>query len=334
MTIRILWLSNPEAAVENIFQSVSSWGQIRAIISRFSSEAYEILGWDTPQRQNWYSSSTALLPTNYVQDMQWLKFINNIYFQKLYAWYIFDHTFLIISQKDTKDNARFIWCIQIDSNAISQSQEEIWKKLFKQLEKSLWILFCCMNHDPTTHNFWMALDSDTTWCNRILENELWFKEWITEKKKWVNWFSSQELASATFHRDMFEHIDELWIPLKEILLKHTRIILEIMSQFNNPRLSEYFNKVIKYPLFSLINPESDIIHELRNQYHEFDLEATEWAKLIHRTKISCSVIWEYGKQSWTIDIRTIRQSMMPFYHSQKRWIDRVLPKILEENMSQ
>jgi len=334
-SLRITWLSDQTGLDRKIHNALWAWWATRDIISRMSKEAHEILGGNIRDNELLFSSSIALVSSNYEPQIPWVNIVDILFFYKRFGRYLFQHTFFKRDNAQGMENKmQSIWCIRIDHKVIAASIEELKIETFKQLEKSFWAVFALMNHDATMHRFWVAIPADTTWANKLLKNQLWFERGIARNTSWAEIHSPQEIASATFHRDIFDEIDELWVPLKEFLLYQTCLILEIISEIQDSEIKNYWNQVLKYPLMSLINPESEEIQRLKIQYPLMDFNSTHWAELIHKKELEINAIWENGMREFRVPVRDLRKVMMPYYHNQTPWVEKGIWKLLKDKSKQ
>jgi len=204
-------------------------------------------------------------------------------------------------------------CFEIDVDAVQDTQEVLSEKDFKRFEKALWLLFSIANHDTTTHAYWVIAE---WWRRDYLNDLLGLNLWFQYKSDSLN-IDSWEIAAAAFHRDMFEEIDELWVerlPLRRTILNNAVIVLEYISRLKNNSLRKYWETILKYPLFSLINPESKDVQQLRSKYPAIELKSTRWGQIIHRNENHCSVSPRI-EQTITVSLREIREVMMNCYRT-------------------
>lgn len=328
-SIRICWLSDPERAIKRVKNSFWNGTHTANIVRRYSYEAFQILWWSYQWIRN-FSSSIVLIPSWWPVEVNWLyhNWKNDLFWAEWF-WYSFDHAFFLC--KEAWDNFhaqnKIIWCIEIDEDAVWKTQEELWDKWFRRFEKSLGLLMSYMNHDATTHRFWLISGNDNTGWNSLFWGYLWFRK--DNPRDTINGskYNPWELAAASFHRDMFEEIDELWVPLKASVLKHSRVLLNFISQIQNEELKKYWISVIKYPLFSLINPDWEESQSLREEFPNISLKPTQWWKLIHKQEKQCSID---GKENELIPVplREIRKIMMPYYYRQKWDVATPLARII------
>jgi len=329
-TLRILWLSRSDTIDAQIETCIWVWTWVREIVKRYSAHAYEILGWDYNPKEYNFSSSLVLVWTDYKPNIPGVNKTDVTFMNNSYAWYSFEHSFL---EKRWYTNSvaktYYIGCVYIDEWALHKTIWEIWERDFKVLEKSLGAVFALMNHDATTHRFWVAIPVNKIWGNELLQNQLWMEAWIEKWKNGMKKYNPQEVASAMFHRDMFEEIDELWIPLKDFIIKQAYIYCSIIDNIQDWDVKAYWNKVLNYALLSLLNPEGPEVWTLQLLYPELKFKHTKWSELIHRKNLNCSIIWVNWEKKWTIPLRDIRSNMMPFYQKQLPSIQKHLAQLLE-----
>lgn len=121
--------------------------------------------------------------------------------------------------------------------------------------------------------------------------------------------------AASFHRDLFEELDECGIPLKVSVLKHAEKMLSLISDFKDPFLQKYWLRALGYPLFSLLNPDGEEVQNLREKFPDFRLRATRWGRMIHKKEQNYTI--QDTDETIAIPTRMLRQAMMPYYYHQR-----------------
>jgi hypothetical protein len=329
-SMRICWLSSPDVATDKIRQSFNNWDHVRNLISKYSQDSCDILWWKSPEWVNDYSSTTVLMQGGVIDSDTpgiYQEGLNDLFSRELY-WYSFRHYFLSNQKHVVQKKRKFIPCVEIDSLTIFNSIDELWIKDFKKFEKSLGLLMSIMSHDASTHRVWVTAREDKTWWNLLFWDYIWYNQEIldTPLSQQVNQW---EIVAAAFHRDMFEEIDELWIPLKQSVMKHANIILTYIDQIKNKDLQKYWISVLKYPLFSLLNPSWEEIEQLRNKFPSVSLNSTDWWNMVHQQKLECNISWE-SKQKIEVSLRDVRRIMMGYYYSQTDWVEVPLAKLVAQ----
>jgi len=349
--LRILGLSDREQWLKNANKCLhSNWNLPRAI--RFThSNALNVLGDLSKPIDEYFEAPVLLVTQDRDESNMDIKMFNHglVYsrnedlFDTSVWGYSFSHRFI----KLRKGEGYTLSSIHIDEYAIHDTIDAIWIESFKKLEKSLWALYLYANHDYSMHRYGMWLSYDPLAINNI------FKDYFENNlPKWIAW--STELCSAMFHRDMLEDMSEKGLPIYESIEKQARVTLGEIEKLENPELKKYWMMVIKYPLFSIIDPTEQSIWDkmleqgnesseiaglmnllkpselevsddalrssdsiavrLRKEFPDLNLKATAWWKAVHQ-KNAIFDIWLDGEKQY-IAVRKLREIAMDWLRSQ------------------
>lgn len=324
-SLRILGLSDPDRAAKKIKKSFGYGEHVRNLCSRLHDNALNVLWWESPIVVSKFTSTLALIPTGTFLKSHDLEYDGKEIFEQSYGWwYSFRHFFL----KSPQTKKTYMACAEVCQVVIIKTQKELGDEIFWKLEKSLWLLMSIMNHDTTTHRYGLISWIDSTGWNAIF-NYLWFDQSEKSMFRRLPYINNGEFAAAAFHRDIFEELDKMGLPLKKTIIKNTLKFLEIVSHIWDERLRSYWINVMKYPLFSLLDPQWKEVQSIRDQFPEFPLKPTRWWKVVHRKYNNCKISLS-SEETIQVSLREIRKIMMSHYQTQTPGVAIPLAKLIAQ----
>ena len=329
--LRILGLSNPEKWIQQAKQALTSQNSLYHSIRVAKKDVCDIL-WniDNPYRAG-FEQPVMLIrqdeETDKMMKDQGIRCSRNTgLFNRSVWWYSFSHKFVSLTWLPQS-----LATVHIGGKAIDSSISELWVKWFRTLEKALWTLYTYTNHDYTMHRNGLAIRDDI-WVNNIISNRVNLSFWKAGK---------QEIASALFHRDMIDEAQERGMKIYESIEKQAMLALTQIDKIQDDQLKRYWLMVVKYPLFSLVDPttpEDDtdssssqqIVNRLRQAFPSLNLISTQWGKEVHRKTLDIKINYYFRPQYQDISVRDLRQIFMKWLRNHDHKTERILVSRLAE----
>jgi len=333
--LRILWLSNPKQGLNQAKLALENSNTLPVVLWVVSNKARAIL-WNTDNPVSEIFESSTLL----VRDDDMLSSLleeNGLHievddiFNFERDWYSFSHTF-IQSESESYDGLNnydeelpLMSCLKINGKAIDETMEILGEAWFKRLEKSLWALMAYTNHDYTMHRFWIVLEQDSGGIDTSLN----------ERIQWNIPWGNSELTAAIFHRDLLDEMQESGIDIYSSIQHQASVFLGEINKIPNLELQKFWITLLKYPLFSLVNPEDNstdswkIIESLKTDFPKLNLDPTRWGKAIHRENATL-LLWGSTTEV-NIPIRNLRKIVHTWLQEADPEIEKKLVRYIAES---